>query len=187
MAIIATAGAANANSFCTQAEADANAAQLGVAAADWNAASDTVKEAALRQATALLDAMFVWCGTAASTTQALGWPRSGLKAPNGGDLSSTTVPKLICDATAAYARHLLETDPTASAGGSAGGEIKSLKAGSVQIVYTEGTAAAATRVVPDPILWIIPKAWVCEERQPREVTGGRVAGRLVGTAQLVRG
>ncbi len=78
--VIATVGAADANSFVTRAEADTYLdAQLNTSAA-WTGTDD--KDRALIQATGILSALTDWIGTKLTTTQALAWPRDAAVNPD---------------------------------------------------------------------------------------------------------
>lgn len=73
--IIATAGAADANSYITVAEAQAYA-DSDIDASQWEAATADQRIRALITATRNLD-LVGYVGTRATTTQALAWPRTG--------------------------------------------------------------------------------------------------------------
>ena len=79
MSIIAEdgTGKADAEAYCTLAEATAYHASIGNAA--WAAlSSDAVREQCLRKATSFMTGRFrpLWNGSRKTTTQALDWPRS---------------------------------------------------------------------------------------------------------------
>lgn len=81
--IIATPGAANANSYVTEAEADDYIAQM-VSNADvqhWNSGNDDSRHRALASATQRLDRER-FLGARATDTQALQWPRTGVRKPD---------------------------------------------------------------------------------------------------------
>ncbi len=80
----------------------ANAYALARDWADWDAATDEAKEAALLEATAYLDATYRWPGTLADLNQPLGWPRSGAYDREGRPL--TGVPAPVASATIEAAR-----------------------------------------------------------------------------------
>ncbi len=112
MALIATAGAVDANSYATLAEATAYHAQT-LNAATWTTASDVNKEIALQWATRLLDEQVDWAGDIVTETQALRWPRAGVYTPDRMLLSSTVIPNFLKQATAELAKQLLASDRTA--------------------------------------------------------------------------
>jgi hypothetical protein len=73
--VVATAGAANANSYLSVAAAD-DLADDYLGPLNWTAATTDNKGRALITATRYLDQL-EWLGSRATTTQALAWPRSG--------------------------------------------------------------------------------------------------------------
>ena len=131
-AIVVTPGNASANSYCSRAVADTYHTNR-LHAATWTAADDGTKDAALLMATRVIDQQFAWAGVRSTPgSQRLEWPRDGLLNDEGDlALDSATIPDRLQDATAEFARLLIETDTTV-ASGVAGGAISSLKAGSVQ-------------------------------------------------------
>lgn len=72
--VVATSGAANANSYLTVAAADSIANTM-IATLKWSTATTDNKGRALITATRYLDQLG-WIGDRATTTQALAWPRS---------------------------------------------------------------------------------------------------------------
>jgi len=107
-AIVATAGASNANSYLSEAGANAIAETM-VGTLAWSTATSDNKARALITATNGLETL-AWTGTRATTTQALSWPRTdaacGDKAPADDD-----IPREIELATFDLANALLG-DPT---------------------------------------------------------------------------
>ena len=82
-------------------------------------------------ATRVLDQQFAWEGVRSSTAQRLEWPRDGLLNDEGDlALDPATIPERLQDATAEFARLLIDSDTTVTSG-VAGGAITALKAGSV--------------------------------------------------------
>lgn len=101
-------GSATAESYCSVADADARHTAFGNAG--WTGA-DTVKEQALRKATAYMEQAYRdrWKGTKLYRAQALSWPRYGAIV-DGWDIDSTVVPNEVRDACADLAlRALTET------------------------------------------------------------------------------
>lgn len=101
-------GSATAESYCSVADADARHTAFGNAG--WTGA-DTVKEQALRKATAYIEQAYRdrWKGTKLYRAQALSWPRYGAIV-DGWDIDSTVVPNEVRDACADLAlRALTET------------------------------------------------------------------------------
>ena len=165
-ALVVTAGDGSANSYCSRAVANTYH-ENRLHAATWTDADDVTKDAALLMATRVIDQQFVWEGVRSATSQKLEWPRDGLLNDEGDlALSSAEIPARLQDATAEFARLLIETDTTV-ASGVAGGAITSLKAGSVKIDYAEGVVAH-TDLVPDSVRFSIPRHWwsSIRSRQP---------------------
>jgi hypothetical protein len=153
--LIATAGSASANSYCTLAEADQYHEDRPLNDSEvWEDASDDEKTAALLWATTLLDRMFVWRGWITNQTQRLLWPRVGLVEVNGlYPLDENSIPELLKFATAEFARQLLDEDRTAD---SSTDELSSLKIGSINLVFKDTTYS---KPVPDAVVLLIPEQW----------------------------
>src|SRR5438046_7448880 len=111
--VVATPGAADANSYCSLAEANTYHDSHPYASAWTGAASDDARNRALVTATRLLDEHIEWDGYAASATQALGWPRSGMVDRNENAIDSSTIPQTLKNAVAEFARQIIAADRTA--------------------------------------------------------------------------
>lgn len=153
--LVATAGSASANSYCTLAEAnDYHDARLF--STDWTGASTDNQTIALIMATRLLDAMYEWAGWCPTTTQALAWPRSGVPNAHGtGDVDSTTIPTELKYATAEFARQLIVADRSLDSDIETQG-LQSLSAGPVSLAFRDGVRA---KVVPDAVVNLLPSWW----------------------------
>ena len=166
-AIVVTAGDASANSYCSRAVADTYHEDR-LHAATWTDADGATKDAALLMATRVLDQQFAWAGFRSNPgSQALEWPRDGLLNDEGDTaLDPAAIPVRLQEATAEFARLLIDSDTTV-ASGVAGGAITKLKAGSVQIDYASGVVPH-TDLVPDAVRFSIPRHWwvVLRSRQP---------------------
>lgn len=148
--IIATAGAPDANSYATRAEATAyHAAHLY--ASIWEDADDDQKDIALLWATRVLDEQFDWVGQKIRATQALRWPRLGVTDRDGWAVSPTTIPMFLKNATAELARQLLARDRFATRDEAASG-IQSVDAGSVSVTFGKLDRIA---LVPESVLSIV--------------------------------
>jgi len=166
LTLIATSGASNANSYATQAEADAFF-EAHLYASDWTAS--TSKDAALVMATRTLDAMVDWSGYIASDTQALQWPRSGMYYRDGlYSIPVNVIPTDLKNAVAEFARALIVEDRTAENDIEAN-KLRSLKAGPVELSFDPGVSA---RVIPDSVLALLPASWFML-RSLRGGTGNR--------------
>lgn len=176
MALDDTVGGADANAYPSLAYVVAYAAARPFSSAFSNA-DPTDQESFIIRATQLFDASFDWNGAAVSETQALCFPRSGLRSRNGFALATDAIPKAAKDAVAEWACVLATaaSDPTADSDAEKQG-VKRVKAGSVEVEFkTEtGTDAesldAATRLrgpefnylwraVPDSVRVLIPASW----------------------------
>ncbi len=116
----------------------------------WTAGTTALKEGALREATAYLDSNWssYYLGNRAGYLQGLHWPRteaideSGLPVPS----LPLVLQHAACELAArAYSARLAADDAR-------GGKIKSLKAGSVAIEYTEGATTKTSYGIVDDML-----------------------------------
>ena len=159
LSIVATAGSASANSYITENELTAYLAtclhlSATVIAAQVQAGTDTIKRA-LISATRLLDEQIEWDGDPDEPLiQALQWPRSGLYDDKGEDLSETTIPTRIKNATAELARYLIDSDRTAE--NSTDG-IQELAVGSIDITFSVNNPPER-KVIPDAV-WQMISLW----------------------------
>lgn len=155
LTVIATPGAANANSYCTVAEADTY--HEGHLYADtWTGASAAQKAQAVVMATRLLDERYAWASWPAAATQALQWPRSGvMDALYLSVIDSSTVPSKLKQAAAELARQLLDGDRTADNQVETQG-VQSMTAGPVSFSFKDSVKA---KVVPDAVRNMIPHWW----------------------------
>ena len=140
----ATPGAVDANAFATRAQAAAIFEDRPGSSA-WAAATDANQDAALIQATAEFGQRFTWRGEAASTTQALAFPRTGLTR-GGVAVAFDSIPQELIRAVSLFADFLL-------AGGESPGGVLDL--GSVR-----GIRVQAQDALPGLVLAALPAAWV---------------------------
>ena len=146
--IIATAGATNANSYCTQAEAEAYF-DTHLYTTEWDAASSTNKKIGLIWATRLLDQLMDWNGYIADEDQALRWPRTGVLTIDGVEVDDETIPQFLKNATAEFAQYLIKEDRTAEPE-TAG--FSRLKAGEVEMNIDKSDRI---EIMPDAVLQIV--------------------------------
>lgn len=128
MALTTTPGASDATSYASLTEAEAYMATL-VHKDAWTEATDPAKEAALQQATRLLDTL-TWKGRKATAEQALAWPRTGVTDRDGYEVDPAAIPAALRNACAEFAFRLLGEDRAADAGGLAPA---SLQVGSLNV------------------------------------------------------
>lgn len=69
-------GLSTAESYISVADADTYIAAFKGADTTWDAATESAKEIAARQATQYIDGFYNWIGEVYSSTQALDWPRN---------------------------------------------------------------------------------------------------------------
>lgn len=165
MSLDATVGGANANSYVTQAEFEAYLEErLHVPAAllEGGSATDEQKEAALIWATRVLDANTCWTGSAATETQALNWPRSGMFSKNGFAIPEDEIPKALKNAQSEMAMLLFGTDLTLQNEVIAQG-LTALKAGPVELEWKEEFTQI---VVPASVTSLLVPSWLCEVTDP---------------------
>lgn len=113
LTITATAGAANANAYCTLAEANTyHTEQRLHSETFWNAQSEDLKNRAIVWATRTLDEMLDYEGYKASDAQALRWPRTSVYTIDGDEVDYESIPQFLKNATAEFAYHLLVGDRT---------------------------------------------------------------------------
>jgi DnaT-like ssDNA binding protein len=139
------------------------------------------REAALITATRLLDQEMLWVGTPSTTTQALGWPRSGLLTPAGLPVDPLTVPAQVQRATAYYALALLRDTSEAATSTSttvASGTIKRQTLGETTIEYFQPGTSATGQVTRSP-----QSAMPSEIRQMLRGYGAALGGMLVPLAR----
>jgi hypothetical protein len=164
--LIATAGAANANSYCDVTTADAyHDSRLN--SDDWNSADADTKARALITATRLLDEHIEWDGYLSTSTQALQWPRTYMDTDrrlllyppgqqpfdwwNAYYVDPTTIPARLAQATAEFARQLMVRDRTADDDLSQK-QITSITAGAVKLDFK---GYATPQVIPDSVYYFV--------------------------------
>ena len=159
MALIELPGTSVSNTYATEAEFDAYHA-LRVPQISWAlSASDAQKEAALRQAATLLDALFRWTGSPVDATQALTWPRDGMSTRNGFAIANTVVPNELKSAQSEFAAQMGAADLFSTGGGGsvvAQQNVNKVKAGSVEVglgALNEETLDLALRMKSPEFAW----------------------------------
>jgi hypothetical protein len=170
MALDATPGGPLANAYCDVVTATAYLQErLHVEAwyrADPGGTLTLVhrREAALIQATRLLDAQVGWYGVPATVTQALAWPQTGQVDSAQRPVDPTLIPLAVERATAYYALALLEVeDATQGVQQDAGRVIKSEQIGDTTITY-EDARTTATPTAPQTLrvpneVWLLVRPY----------------------------
>ncbi len=139
---------ANSNASLAQAQAYIDTLVPLTLADTWNEASADEQAAALIMATRTLDTWFEWYGFAASSSQLLLWPRSGVISPLGYLVPTDEIPQRIIDATAELARQLLAGDRIGDSDIESSG-LKSLTAGPISLAFSENVIA---KPIPDSVM-----------------------------------
>jgi hypothetical protein len=158
MALIATPGAANANSFETLEEFNTYLSErlfTGTA----SGASDADKERALIMSTRLIGRWFIWNGAVWTQTQSLPFPRLGLVNANGQPIPEGVIPQELKDAESELAIVLLNagtTDPTQA---SETANISKLKASSIEITFKDVKDTLSGKLMIDTVTMLIPLSW----------------------------
>lgn len=175
MALVATPGAADANSYETLVEAQAYFA-VRFPIAEWTAS--LIQEALLIMSTRVLDSMAIprrrlyrtgttayyitnraWTGAPATATQALAWPRTGMFDALGRAIDPTIIPQALKDAESELAGQLAKGDRTLDNDVIAQG-LTSLRAGSVALSFKDGIWP---QVIPDAVWSLMPASWFTDE------------------------
>lgn len=179
MALIATPGDPNANSYLTLVEAEDYFENRRLSSLpEWDDA-DPSQEAALIMATRVLDLYFVprrrleydlckcayyitnptWTGAPASDTQALAWPRTGMYNRNGVAIPSDVIPQELKDAVAELAGQLAKEDTTLDNDVRAKG-ITDVRAGSVAVSFKD---FIPMKVLPDAVMGLLLSSWLTDQ------------------------
>lgn len=136
-------GDADANSYCSLAQANEFHRVRNGNPPAWVSATDEAKRTALRRATYVLDLRYGsrWAGERASSDQALDWPRRYVMDRAGGYYDSSEIPQRLIDATASLALlHISGEDimPATETGASISSESSSVGSLSQSISYIGG-------------------------------------------------
>lgn len=126
-----TPGQANTDSYVDVVYADAFFAS-SVKNAAWPGTSPA-KEAALIEATRIIDNQFVWNGFIASNTQSLRWPRTQAYDSDGRLIDSAIIPKTLKDAVCSMAYFLLENGGVTQAESN----LKGIKIGPIDLKFDD--------------------------------------------------
>ncbi len=148
--IIATAGAVDANSYLTLAEAETYF-ESSLYSATWAAATDPTKNIALVMATRLLDVHMNWNGSKANDndSQALDWPRSSAYDKNNLLIDDAIIPDLLKEGAAEFAQVMIAEDRTDEPDTLG---IKDMKAGSLAMTFD---ANDRRKTLPDKVFQMV--------------------------------
>lgn len=126
-----------ANSYVSQAYADAYFEIDSNFAATWDALSDADKELRLRWATRIADQKITWKGTKTTETSPLRWPRTGTYDRDGNVIEYNEMPEQLLQFVCELTKFIEETDPTTSQGGDA---LKRIVVDVIELEYQDGTS-----------------------------------------------
>lgn len=161
LTLVTTPAATDANSYATVAEADAYA-EVSFEASVWAAISTPAeKERLLVRATRLLDTLAVFAGTRSYASQPLQWPRTWVSNPAGtAYYDPTAIPSAVKDAQCQLALFLAtQADASEDAfGGLSTTNLASLKVGSIDIEFREGSVTDGAEYFSRVILPILRAA-----------------------------
>jgi hypothetical protein len=130
-------GLTTANSYVSEAEADAYFEIVPAYSDVWAAYTATEKENLLRMATRVLDARTSWEGHKQVDESALRWPRKHVRDRDGLLVDSDLVPQAVKDATCELARIIDNEDITT---GQDVENVRMLKLDVLEIEYQEGSS-----------------------------------------------
>jgi hypothetical protein len=110
--LIATAGASDANSYATVAEANSYF-DTQLYKDNWEGSYSDQQTVALIFATRVIDEQMDWYGYKVTSEQALRWPRDGILDQDGYDVSHLIIPQFLINAVAEFAGYLIGENRTA--------------------------------------------------------------------------
>lgn len=168
LTVIETPGASDANSYVSLEEAN-EYMLTRLHSEAWEGFDDEQKKAGIISATAWLDAMFNWTGTAVDCIQSLGWPRNGMFSRNGCAIDPAIIPVELKRASSEFAISLATEQRTADIDAQNQG-LSEIEAGPVRLKFTDraaGTSLALSspdlaymsRFIPDAVRALIPPSW----------------------------
>lgn len=167
MALDATVGGPASNSYLTRNEAIAYF-ETRLHSAAWTALTDDQKDASLIWATRLIDTSLCFTGSAATSTQALAWPRTGMTSRNGFAIANNVIPQDLKNVVAEMALRTASADPTATSEAEAAG-LSELKAGPVTLKFADFSELESV-TVPDQVRAMLPPSWLCPVEDPSKRT-----------------
>lgn len=152
MALDTTVGGVSANSYVAVADVATYLSEHLIPASvtsKWNVLTTAQKEAALIQATKLLDRHVRWRGEIESDVQALSWPRAGALDRYGREITSNAIPSFLKEFQIETALWLTKNAGEVPQVGNA--EFDSIRVGSLEIDFNEDGGARRT-LLPEEVI-----------------------------------
>ncbi len=143
------AGLANANSYVSLEYADAYFAGHPFYADAWEAMDTARRESFLQYSTLQLDNAYVWRGTRSTSTQALDWPRSGVRSEYDLLLPAYALPGRLLQATCEQAYYLTKGDRSAES--QSVGDIDRLRIDVIELEFSSTVSSTSTQAVPSTV------------------------------------
>ena len=160
--LVATAGAADANTYATLVEAEAYY-DTQLYSTDWSAATDDEKNKSLLFATRLIDEQIVWAGFKATEAQSLRWPREALLDQDGFDVDNDTIPQFLINAVSELGGYLIGSNRTAE---SSTKGFSRMKAGELELVIDKSDRPA---IIPSSVWQMLRPYGSLISSQPAKV------------------
>ena len=150
MALIATPGAVDANSYVSLAEGEAYFLDRSHVSS-WDSWAE--KSESLMLASQMLDWYTTWKGNKTATTQSMQWPRTGALRPDGTEIDSDVIPNDVKTAVFELALSSISEDRTKDSD-LAG--LEQIKAGSLMIKSDSGDIdSTAKKTIPEKVWKIL--------------------------------
>ena len=165
-------GLSNANSYVDVAEADTYFATHPFYADNWDALGSPDQENVLIAASSMLDSIMSWYGYIYSSTQGLGWPRTGVIDYENRVVASNAVPYAVKRATMELAVYISRGDPFAAASSTG---VDRLKIDVIEIQFSDTQNGASRVTAPVPAAALLALRGLGEY-----VLGSRVRRVMVG-------
>ena len=150
-------GVVGANAYL---DVDAFKAEAEISGWDLTAFTDDQITAAIIRGRRAIDRRnwIRWAGEATYDNQITAWPRSDVVTDAGLEYPEDKIPQDVIDASAEAAWRELQSPGSMSPDLERGGAIKSLKAGSVEVVYADGATAETAFTAINDLLgsWLLP-------------------------------
>lgn len=146
--LIATAGASDANTYTSLADAELYF-ETRLHSETWDDAVSEDKKAALLSATTFIDIAYDWAGYKATSEQSLRWPRTGVYDVDGFSVASTEIPSFLSDAISEMSFAILSDDRLLE---NATSGFSQLKVGSIYMQMLSSTRAGIIPTTVDFLL-----------------------------------